>query len=44
VTDVLVVTALVFTVKLALLAPAATVTFDGTVAAEALLERFTVAP
>ena len=44
VTDVLVVTALVFTVKFALVAPLATVTLEGTVAAEALLERFTVAP
>lgn len=43
-TDVLVVTALVFTVKFALLAPLATVTLAGTVAAGALLERFTVAP
>ena len=39
------VTALVFTVKVALLAPAATVTLAGTVAAEeGLLERSTVAP
>jgi hypothetical protein len=44
VTDVLVVTALVLTVKVALLAPAATVTLAGTVAADALLERFTVTP
>jgi len=44
VTGVLVVTVVVFTVKLALAAPLATVTFAGTVAAEALLERFTVAP
>jgi len=44
VTDVLVVTALVFTVKFALVAPLATATRGGTVAAEALLERFTVAP
>jgi hypothetical protein len=43
VTDVLVVTALVFTVKFALVAPLATVTLEGTVA-EALPERFTVAP
>ncbi len=44
VTDVLVVTALVPTVKVALVAPAATVTLAGTVAAVALPERFTVAP
>jgi hypothetical protein len=44
VTGVLVVTALVFTVKVALLAPAATVTLAGTVAEDALLERYTVAP
>jgi hypothetical protein len=45
VTDVLAVTALlVVTVKFALLAPAATVTLAGTAAADALLERFTVAP
>jgi hypothetical protein len=44
VTVVLVVTALVFTVKFALLAPAATVTLAGTVAADALLERSTMAP
>ena len=47
VTDVLVVTALVPTVKVALLAPPATDTLAGTVAAGAgvaLLERFTVAP
>ena len=43
VTIVLVVTLVVLTVKLALLAPAATVTLAGTVAAEALLERYTVA-
>jgi hypothetical protein len=43
VTDVLVVTALVFTGNVALVAPLATVTLEGTVA-EALLERFTVAP
>jgi hypothetical protein len=44
VTGVLAVTALVVAVKLALVAPAATVTLAGTIAAEALLERFTVAP
>src|SRR6266481_2323752 len=44
VTDVLVVTALVPTVKVALVAPAATFTLAGTVAAVALPERFTVAP
>lgn len=44
VTGVLVVTAEVLTVKVALAAPLATVTFAGTVAAEALLERFTAAP
>jgi len=45
VTGVLAVTAPVFTVKFALLAPPATVTLEGTVAtAEALLERSTVAP
>jgi hypothetical protein len=45
VTGVLAVTALlVFTVKVALLAPLATVTLAGTVAAVALLERFTAAP
>jgi len=44
VTGVLAVTALVFTVKFALLAPAATGTLEGTVAAEALLERATAAP
>jgi hypothetical protein len=44
VTGVLAVTVLVVTVKFALLAPAATVTLAGTVAADALLERFTVAP
>ena len=43
-TDVLVVTALVFTAKVALLAPPGTVTRGGTIAAEALLERSTVAP
>lgn len=36
-------TALVLTVKFALLAPVATVTVAGTVAADALLERYTVA-
>jgi hypothetical protein len=41
---VLVVTAVVFTVNVALVAPVATVTLAGTVAAEALLERDTVAP
>jgi len=46
VTDVLAVTALVFTGNVALVAPLATVTLEGTVAvaADALLERFTVAP
>ena len=44
VTTVLVVTLVVLTVKLALLAPAATVTLAGTVAADALLERYTDAP
>src|SRR6266403_1747010 len=44
VTGVEVVTALVLTVKFALVAPAATVTLAGTVAAEALLERETRAP
>ena len=43
-TGVEVVTALVLTVKFALVAPAATVTLAGTVAAEALLERETRAP
>ena len=38
------VTALVFTVNVALLYPAMTVTLDGTVAADALLERLTTAP
>ena len=38
------VTALVLTVKGALLPPAGTVTLGGTVAAGALLERYTVAP
>ena len=37
-------TALVFTVNVALVAPAATVTLAGTVAADALLERETTAP
>jgi len=44
VTGVEVVTALVFTVKFALVAPAATVTLAGTVAAETLLERVTCEP
>ena len=44
VTGVEVVTSLVLTVKFALVAPAATVTLAGTVAAEALLERETRAP
>ena len=45
VTDVEAVTLLVVTVNVALLAPAATVTFAGTVAAAVLpLERETVAP
>jgi len=44
VTGVEVLTALVLTVKFALLAPLAIVTLAGTVAAEALLERFTLAP
>ena len=38
------VTALVLTVNVALVAPAATVTLAGTVATDALLERFTTAP
>jgi len=42
VTGVLAVTALVLTVKFALLAPAGTVTLAGTVAAEALLVRLTM--
>ena len=42
VTGVLAVTGLVFTVKVALLAPPATDTLAGAVAADALLERFTV--
>src|SRR5437879_7294055 len=44
VTGMEVVTALVLTVKFVLVAPAATVTLAGTVAAEALLERETRAP
>jgi len=44
VAGVLAVTELVFTVKVALLAPPATDTLAGTVAADALLERFTVPP
>jgi len=44
VTGVDVVTALVLTVNVALLAPAATVTLAGTVAVDVLLERETVAP
>ena len=44
VTGVLAVTALVLTVKVALVAPPATVTLAGTVADAALLERYTVAP
>jgi hypothetical protein len=44
VTGVLAVTVLVVAVKLALVAPAATITLAGTVAAVALLERFTVTP
>jgi hypothetical protein len=44
VTGVEAVTALVFTEKVALVAPAATVTLDGTVAEPLLLERFTTAP
>jgi hypothetical protein len=42
VTGVLTVTEVVFTVKVALVAPLATVTLAGTVAAEALLDRPTV--
>jgi hypothetical protein len=38
------VTAVVFTINVALVAPAATVTLAGTVAADALLERLTTAP
>ena len=44
VTGVEAVTALVFTGNVALVAPAATVTLDGTVAEVLLLERLTVAP
>ncbi len=44
VAGVLAVTELVFTVKVALLAPLATVTLAGTVAAVELVERFTVTP
>lgn len=44
VTGVDVVTALVLTENVALVAPAATVTLDGTVPAVLLLERFTMAP
>ena len=44
VTGVEALTLLVFTAKVALVAPAATVTLAGTVAAALLLERFTVAP
>jgi len=44
VTGVEAVTALVFTGNVALVAPAATVTLDATVAEALLLERFTVAP
>jgi hypothetical protein len=44
VTGVAAVTALVVTVNVALLAPAATVTLEGTVAADALLERSTTTP
>src|SRR5260370_42639673 len=44
VTGVDVVTALVLTVNVALLAPAATVTVAGTVAVDVLLERETTAP
>jgi hypothetical protein len=44
VTGVELVTAVVFTVNVALVAPAATVTLAGTVAAEAPLERLTTAP
>ena len=43
-TGVEAVTELVFTENVALVAPAATVTLDGTVAELLLLERFTVAP
>jgi len=44
VTGVLAVTGLVFTIKAALLAPPARDRLGGTVAADALLERFTVTP
>ena len=44
VTGVATVTALVVTVNVTLVAPAATVTLAGTVAADALLERATTAP
>jgi hypothetical protein len=44
VTGVDAVTALVVTVNVALVAPAATATLVGTAAAEALLERLTTAP
>jgi hypothetical protein len=44
VTEVEAVTALVFTENVTLVAPAATVTLDGTVAEVLLLKRFTVAP
>jgi hypothetical protein len=44
VTGVELVTVVVFTVNVALVAPAATVTLAGTVAAEAPLERLTTAP
>lgn len=44
VTEVDAVTALVFTVNAAFVAPAATATLVGTVAADALLERETTAP
>jgi len=44
VTGVAAVTALVLTENVALVAPAATVTLDGTVAEALLLERFTMAP
>lgn len=44
VTGVDAVTALVFTVNVALVAPAATATLVGTAAADALLERLTTAP
>ena len=44
VTGVEAVTALVFTANVALVAPAATITLDGTVAEVLLLERFIMAP